>query len=272
MSGDYVLGHSQAEHARLMRQARLLHPATRQLLSDAGIGPGQRVLDIGAGVGDVSLLAGHMVGAGGYVCGVDADPAALATARTRAKDEALAHVEFRVQDLNRLSLMEHFDAIVGRLVLMFFTPVSRLEVLKALSALVRPGGVLVLQECSWQAYFALAAHLPLHTACGELICQSLRGAGAQPDMALPLHQQLADAGWRVRQMCIHLPLAVAPADPDWTADLLIALRARLQQQALDTAAVGEIATLRARLQRELAATRSFAPVLGLVGAIAVRDG
>jgi tRNA A58 N-methylase Trm61 len=47
---------SEDEHERLSRQSDLYAPFTRRLLVRAGIEPGMRVLDIGCGPGDVSLL------------------------------------------------------------------------------------------------------------------------------------------------------------------------------------------------------------------------
>ena len=57
---DYVLGGNDAEHERLMRQAETLAPYTERLFRDAGIASGQRVLDVGSGVGDVALLAASL--------------------------------------------------------------------------------------------------------------------------------------------------------------------------------------------------------------------
>ncbi len=45
---DYVLGSNEAEYQRLMRQAETLAPYTERLFREAGIGRGQRVLDVGA--------------------------------------------------------------------------------------------------------------------------------------------------------------------------------------------------------------------------------
>jgi hypothetical protein len=45
----YPLGATSAEHARLIRQAAIWDPFTERLFRDAGICPGQRVLDIGSG-------------------------------------------------------------------------------------------------------------------------------------------------------------------------------------------------------------------------------
>ena len=79
----YLLGHTDAEHDRLIRQARRLAPITENFLRDAGIRPGQRVLDLGSGVGDVSMLAARMVGVSGEIVGVERDARSIAKARAR---------------------------------------------------------------------------------------------------------------------------------------------------------------------------------------------
>jgi len=58
----YLLGETSAEHARLIRQAYIFGPFTERLFREAGVGTGQRVLDVGSGVGDVALLAAPYAG------------------------------------------------------------------------------------------------------------------------------------------------------------------------------------------------------------------
>jgi cyclopropane fatty-acyl-phospholipid synthase-like methyltransferase len=58
----YALGHSEQELERLSRQAQAFEPFTRQLLQQAGINTGMRVLDVGCGSGDVAFLAADLVG------------------------------------------------------------------------------------------------------------------------------------------------------------------------------------------------------------------
>jgi cyclopropane fatty-acyl-phospholipid synthase-like methyltransferase len=73
-SSDYVLGNTDAEHERLIRQAARIAPLTERFFRAADIGPGQRVLALGSGVGDVVLLAAKLVGPSGEVVGVNAIP------------------------------------------------------------------------------------------------------------------------------------------------------------------------------------------------------
>jgi SAM-dependent methyltransferase len=74
----YVLGHSQAEIRRLIKQASIVQATTERLLRSAGIERGMRVLDLGCGAGDVSMLAATLVGVSGSVVGIDRNAQVLA--------------------------------------------------------------------------------------------------------------------------------------------------------------------------------------------------
>ena len=54
---DYPLGYSEQEARRLTEQAALLEELTAAVFQRAGIREGMTVLDLGCGVGDVTLLA-----------------------------------------------------------------------------------------------------------------------------------------------------------------------------------------------------------------------
>src|SRR5262244_843852 len=137
-NSPYALGSTDPEHERLIRQAARLAPLTERLFREAGIGPGQRVLDLGSGVGDVAMLTGRLVGPAGEVLGVERDPRSIARARTRADEAGLRNVRFTQSDVNQISSDQLFDAAVGRLILEFVPdPVAAL---RSVSRLVRPGG------------------------------------------------------------------------------------------------------------------------------------
>src|SRR6266852_4648304 len=148
-SSDYLLGSTDAEHERLIRQAVRLAPVTERFFREAGIGPGQRVLDLGSGVGDVAMLAARLVGPTGEVVGIERDTRSITRARTRAADDGLRNVSFTQSDVAQFSNDRPFDAAVGRYILQFLPdPVA---VLRSLSQRVRPGGIVAFQECYWKA-------------------------------------------------------------------------------------------------------------------------
>jgi ubiquinone/menaquinone biosynthesis C-methylase UbiE len=143
-NSDYLLGSTDAEHARLIRQAMILNPFTENLFRDAGIGTGQRVLDIGSGLGDVAMLVARLIGPEGTVVGVDRDVNTITKAKTRIAEDGLKNVTFTESDVAQVATTQAFDAVVGRLILEFVPDAG--AVVSSLSKLIRPGGVLVLQD------------------------------------------------------------------------------------------------------------------------------
>src|ERR1700739_112389 len=91
---EYLLGNADREHERLIRQAARLLPITEGFLREAGIASGQRILDIGSGVGDVAILLARLVGAGGKVVGIDRDSKSIRRAMARVTEANLKNVEF----------------------------------------------------------------------------------------------------------------------------------------------------------------------------------
>ncbi len=141
---QYTMGRSDEETQRLIEQSRLIQPLTRRFLKSAGIDAGMRVLDIGSGAGDVSLVAAELVGPDGEVVGVDTNPDILDTARERVREAGHENVKFIEGDAQTLDLGGRFDALVGRLVLMYLPdPIS---VLKQLLKRLHYGGIVCFQE------------------------------------------------------------------------------------------------------------------------------
>src|SRR5947209_16214936 len=118
-ASHYALGSTDAEHERLIRQAALLAPFTERFFRSASIGPGQRVLDLGSGVGDVAMLVARLVGPSGEVVGIERDTRSIVRARARVTEAGLRNVNFTQSDVNQIQSSKPFDAAVGRFILMF---------------------------------------------------------------------------------------------------------------------------------------------------------
>jgi len=261
---DYVLGSAEGEHYRLIRQGRRLGRFTEHLFREAGIGPGQRVLDIGSGVGDVALLVARLVGDAGSVVGVDRDADGLVKARARVAEVGLNNVQFIQSDISALKDERQFDAAVGRFVLMFQP--NTVEILRTISARVRRGGVMVFQEANWPAFLSQVAHLPLWTAAASLVGESLRRGGACTDMAPVLFRGFQELGFPTPSMRLDVPIDQGPDTRRWLYDLLLTMQPRMKDLGLTCESIGPIETLGARLEQELDDTHSFAAGVGLVGA------
>src|SRR5438128_8514029 len=203
-ASPYALGSTDAEHERLIRQAARLAPLTERLFREAGIGPGQRVLDLGTGVGDVAMLAARLVGPSGEVVGIERDARSLNRARARVAEAGLHNVSFIQSDVSQITASEPFDAAVGRFILMWLPDPT--SVLRQLSLLVRRGGVVAFQEPSWAHVFAISTHLALWTAAASLMYETIGRSGANPEMGLALYRIFQEAGLPAPTMQMELPL------------------------------------------------------------------
>ena len=134
----YTMGRTQEEEERLIQQSQLYDAVTRRFFREAGISSGMKVLDIGSGPGDVALTAAELVGPEGAVVGVDVNPEILETAQARAQAAGFTNVEFVAGDARTLELGNDFDAVTGRLVLMYMADPA--DALKQLATRLRPGG------------------------------------------------------------------------------------------------------------------------------------
>jgi SAM-dependent methyltransferase len=131
------------EQRRLDRQGELFAPLAAWTLDALGIGPGNRVLEIGCGGGGLLAEVATRVGPTGSVVGVDRDAALLATARERVAPWPRVEiiwadaVNYRPDDAG-------FDAVHCRLVLMHQADPQAF--VAHLVALARPGGRVAVQE------------------------------------------------------------------------------------------------------------------------------
>jgi len=264
---DYVLGHSDWELERLIEQARLYEPFTADFFRDAGIAPGMRVLDVGCGAGDVSFLAARMVGPGGHVIGIDRSPIAVATSTRRALELGLSNTTFQLGDASQLTFEEPFDAVVGRITLMF-SP-DPVMTLRQLAEQARPGGIIAFQEPDWTGYRSLP---PLATwdRCARWIIASLQGSGADPYLGARLFAVYTAAGLPPPALYMHALVGAGSDHPLYAlaADLARALSPELERLGITSAEEFGADTLTARLRDEAVAASATVVWVSLIGAAA----
>jgi SAM-dependent methyltransferase len=261
-SSAYPLGHSALELDRLTIQARTLASHTNVLFRRAGLSSGQRVLDVGCGVGDVSFLATQLVGESGHVVGIDRSAAAIETARERARFGGHKNVDFLVGDVMDPQVPGKFDAIVGRIVLMYLQdPVAALVKLRSV---LRLQGLIVMQEGDLTSISA-EPELPLLTQVRGWFLEAFARSGTATHMGSRLCSVMHRAGFTPEGSWVSQPSYVGPLleQLDWFSDLTRTLLPTLESHGITTAAEADIPTLAARLEAEARARDAiiFAPRL-----------
>lgn len=107
---------------RYEERASELEPAAAHVVDLARVRPGERLLDLGCGTGNASMLAAR---AGAEVVGLDAAPRLISVARDRATTERL-EVSFLVGDAQALPLEdEAFDIVTSVFGIVFAADAER---------------------------------------------------------------------------------------------------------------------------------------------------
>ena len=268
----YALGYTNSELERLTRQANLLAPCTERLFRAAGIGHGHRVLELGSGGGDVSILLAELVGRDGEVVGIEQDAKSIGRARRRIEDAGTRNVSFREASVEAglHDLPGTFDAVVGRFILMYVS--DPVEVLKTAGSKLRPAGVAAFLEPSWASVRGLGSHLPLYSACAGAIVASFAAAGANPEMGPALHGVFQKAGFAAPHMTVEILMGASEEFARAPRDILMSLNPDAPRPDLGMDRLGDLNTLSDRLHAEILASQTVVPWLaGHVGAWAPRD-
>ncbi|HSV73930.1 MAG TPA: methyltransferase domain-containing protein [Chthonomonadales bacterium] len=141
----YVLATGRAAVERL-RAVNDVHGAdSARLLRRAGLRSGMHVADIGCGCGLVACSMARRVGPTGSVTAIDISEGQVEQARHMAARRRLGNVRFAVAGAHDTGLpRQSFDLVFSRFVLMHVQrPQAALE---EMASLVRPGGVLVVED------------------------------------------------------------------------------------------------------------------------------
>jgi SAM-dependent methyltransferase len=263
--GSYALGHSDRELDRLSHQAKMFGPFTRQLFEEAGIRPGMRVLDVGCGSGDVALLAAEMVGPQGEVVGVDRASLAVARARERAARFRVTNVRFVQGDPAKMDFDEAFDAVVGRLVLMYYP--EPIVTVARLARHVRTGGIVVFQELDEENCKSLP-QAPLFERAIGWVKSALQLSGAHVQMGLKLHATFLAAGLPAPRQRLDAVVGGGPECPvyDHIAEGVESLLPTLEELGIATRDEVEPQTLAQRIRDQVVERNGVAVSLGMVGA------
>ena len=261
----YALGHSEQELERLSRQAEVFEPFTHQLLQQAGISTGMRVLDVGCGAGDVAFLVADLVGSTGAVVGVDRAAEAIQRATMRAQARHLENVKFLEGDPTKMQFDGPFDAVVGRLILMYYP--DPIDAVRKLAGHVRDGGLVVFQEFDIANCRSLPPAPTFDRSVGW-IRQALRTTGARTELGLEMYSLFLAAGLPGPSMRMDAAIGGGPDCPayEMAAEVVRSLLPVMEKLQIATATEVDISSLEQRMRDEVVAAKGVALSPGLIGA------
>jgi SAM-dependent methyltransferase len=192
----YLHGTDPGEQARLVLMNDLLNTAS---LRELGLGGGERILDLGCGLGLLARGMARAAGSAGRVIGIERSPEQIAEAERLARRAGeTGRVEFRLGDALDPPLAPGewggFDVAHARFLL---EHVTRPEaVVATMVRAVRPGGRVVLTDDDhatlhlhpvpagfpvlWEAYVASFQRIGCDPFVGRRLVELLAGSGARP--------------------------------------------------------------------------------------------
>jgi SAM-dependent methyltransferase len=193
---DYVLGTQDEEIDRLGLQHRVWRARMLDGWARARIGPGQIVLDVGAGPGFATVDLAEIVGPAGKVLAFERSQRFLGALEARAAQLGLANVEAREHDVAEAPLGEAIaDAAWCRWVLSFVADPA--ATVRHIAQALRPGGTAIFHEYADYGAWQMMPPNPDVDRFRALVMQSWRDNGGEPDIALQLPVLLAAAGMEV---------------------------------------------------------------------------
>lgn len=245
-SGHYPIERRAGEIERLRRQAAAIAFDAAVMLDRIGVGAGWRCVDIGCGAGGILDLLAARVGSSGLSLGLDADPVLLEAARQSTRAQRAGRPLFVVSDAYRAALRpESFDLVHVR----FLASTAGLvdELLRETLALVRPGGILALQEPDTDTLNCYPAH-PAWDRLKAALQAGFAAAGGDTKLAQRLYPLLRRSG--LQDVC-YRPFVVGVTSADPMADFLPATIESIRGTLLNRGIIGA-----AELDRALAQCRA----------------
>lgn len=203
----------------------------------AHVNPGHRVLEIGAGTGDQTLVLAQRVGPNGHVLATDLTEEMLTVARRRARAAGLDNITFRTADASKLDLDEAgFDAAVSGLTWMFLP--DPVESASRVRDLLTPGGRFAASVWGPTDQVPMVS-IAMGAALQELdIDPPSRDEHAAPDLSESdvFRNVFADAGFidvSVQPFTFTLTWESPEQYADWARDVFIELDDIITQHAPD---------------------------------------
>jgi len=182
-----------------------------------------RVLELGCGIGEVSLIAARLVGPHGYVHCIDIDGDALEIARGRCRSAGHDHVAFEKVDVATHAPVQLYDAVMGRHILIH-TPDAAAVLQKAVDR-VHVGGLIAFQEYDLSFYPKGYPELPLMFWVEGILIEFFHRGVPRPNIGTQLFWLMQDAGLPPPECRLECVMDGGPYSPvyEWLAETVRSL-------------------------------------------------
>ena len=200
--------------------------AQHELLWQAALQPGERVLDVACGTGLVSFAAARAVGPAGGVVGVDLSGRMVEAARQRGEGTALTNVRFERMGAEQLALDDAgFDVVLCALGFMYMPDPA--EAMREMRRVLRPGGRVAAavwgerRRCGWAALFPIVDAEVVSDVCplffqlgeGDALASLVSSAGFE---AVASHRIAATLSYADEAEACDAAFAGGPAALAWS--------------------------------------------------------
>lgn len=211
---NYVLGTDQYELDRLKLQHNLWRTNTIESWLKAGIKPGAKVIDIGAGPGFATLDLADLVGPDGKVVALERSRNYLKNLERLKSDLNLKNTEIHAIDLVKDEIpVQNFDAAWCRWVCCF---VSDPEVIvNKISKALKPNGTAVFYEYANYESWRMLPNEPLVSDFVQRVMKSWRENGGEPNIAPRIVAALLENDFEIISLNPKV-WCVKPGDDFWT--------------------------------------------------------
>ncbi len=119
---------------------------SRMVVEMAGIKPGDKVLDVGCGTGNLTMTAKKYAGENGTVVGIDASPEMIETARKKAT-RAGSNTQFEVGLIEKIPFPDGtFDAVINRLMVHHLPDDLKRQAFVDVLRVLKPGGLFFIAD------------------------------------------------------------------------------------------------------------------------------
>lgn len=173
-------------------------------LSNFGVLPGAKIIEVGCGNGELTRQLSDLVGSEGVIIALDNNGKALEAAQNKINTFKHKNVQFVKSDITNfpvdLSLAEEssFDFLIGRRILMYLASPS--AVIRELSKYLKKDGIAMFQESDPTVVPASINPMPAHDKAVELIRAMLKAESVHMTMGFNLPKTLMNSGLEFKQV------------------------------------------------------------------------